>query len=342
MQNSIKRILNKSQHFVFLFNMFFVKFKFKAMIKQIFILILVISYLYSCNSNTENNKAVEENLSVNEADSIAVQEKVIVEEKPNISDYSDQNMEVSHYRNPIKLSSDESQKIFIFFKNNIGDQIPFEIAQLLNENELSEEKFEFEMPAYAKEIYHLEENALLFIRMFTGVGNRLTILCINNDMIVSKIDGITLDADSDGNYYISSKYNVSELGQIEIDITEEEYFLSESGINNFVIEYQESKVYSYELSADSNGIIAMNNKKENSSFKYSENMETLESWNKGDLRKLRNYIFAKHSYIFKSQDLSEYFKQFDWYEAKYVNVDDKLSAADKKFVGIVKNIEAGK
>src|SRR3972149_8923263 len=193
------------------------------MIKQILTLIFMISYLYSCNSNTGNSKAIEENLSVNQADGIAIQETVI--EEPYINDYSDPNMDVSHYRNPKKFSTDEFKKITDFFYKNHGEQLIFEIAQLLNENELSEEKFEFEMPLYASEIYTSENGALLFIRMFTGVGNRLTVLSIHNDMVVSKIDGVTLDADSDGNYYLSSKYKISGLGQIEIDVTEEDTYL---------------------------------------------------------------------------------------------------------------------
>lgn len=306
------------------------------MIKQIFTLIFMISFLYSCKSNTGKSDVIEESVSVNQDDRNSTQE--IVVEEPYINDYSDQYLVVSHNRNPIKLSTTESKKVFDFFEMEKGNQITFEIARLLNETELIEEEFKNGMPIFGDDFYRSGGNALLFIRMFTGAGNSLTVLSISNDMIVSKIHGITLDADSDGNYYLSSKYYISGLDQIKIDITEEEGFLNESGINDYVIEYLESRVYNYQLSANSSGIIAMNHKNETRSFEYS-NIETLESWNKEDLRKLRNYIFARHSYIFKSQDLSEYFKQFDWYEGKYENVDDKLSATDKKFISLVKEIE---
>ena len=307
------------------------------MIKKTIILLFTISCLYSCNSNNRNNKVVQENPLLEQADSITAQELVV--KNLYACDYSDQNMEVSHYQNPVKLPTDEFKKLIDFFYKNTGDQITFEIVQLLNENELSEENFKYEMPSYAEQIYHKENGALLFIRTFTGAGNRLTVYSIHDNMIVSKIEGIILDADSDGGYYLSSKYKISESGKIEIDVTEEEAYLSETGINDFVIEYLEYRIYSYELSVNSNGIIEMNDKEENTSIRFSEHHEILESWSKEDLRKLRNFIFAKHSYIFKSQDLSEYFKQFDWYEAKYENVDDKLSAGEKKFVSLVKEIE---
>ncbi|MFC2098312.1 YARHG domain-containing protein [Bacteroidota bacterium] len=312
------------------------------MIKQVLTLILMISFLYSCSSKTGNTETSEKNLSVEQADNNDIQEKeVAIEvevEEPYIDDYSDQFMTVSHNRNPIKLSTTESEKVFDFFDGNKGNQIPFEIAALISENELSEEEFNNGMPLFVDEFYHSGKYALLFIRKFTGAGNNLTVLSIYENMIVAKVHGITLDADSDGSYYLSSKYKIVGVGQTNFVITEEEGFLNESGINNYVIEYLESRVYYYELSAYNNGIFQMMNYSEDKNLEYS-NTETLESWNKEDLRKLRNYIFARHSYIFKSQDLSEYFRQFDWYEAKYENVDDKLSAADIKFVGLVKEIE---
>lgn len=51
--------------------------------------------------------------------------------------------------------------------------------------------------------------------------------------------------------------------------------------------------------------------------------------NKSDLRILRNAIFAKYGYIFKSKDLSDHFLRFSWYKPSYSYVYDKLNDYDK-------------
>lgn len=60
---------------------------------------------------------------------------------------------------------------------------------------------------------------------------------------------------------------------------------------------------------------------------------------KEDLRIMRNWIFARHGYIFKSNDLKEYFSQFNWYEPKYSNVSSMLSKVEKKNVAFIQRYE---
>ncbi len=42
---------------------------------------------------------------------------------------------------------------------------------------------------------------------------------------------------------------------------------------------------------------------------------------KNDKRLLRNYIYARHGYIFKDSQLSNYFGQFSWYSGRYTSSD---------------------
>ncbi|MDO4971736.1 MAG: YARHG domain-containing protein [Bacteroidales bacterium] len=58
-----------------------------------------------------------------------------------------------------------------------------------------------------------------------------------------------------------------------------------------------------------------------------------------ELRIMRNYIFARHSYIFKSADLREYFSQFSWYTPKYVDVTRDLSKMEQNNVQYIKKHE---
>lgn len=43
------------------------------------------------------------------------------------------------------------------------------------------------------------------------------------------------------------------------------------------------------------------------------------SLNANDRRLLRNYIYAKHGYIFNDSQLSSYFRKFDWYQPLYTS-----------------------
>ena len=59
-----------------------------------------------------------------------------------------------------------------------------------------------------------------------------------------------------------------------------------------------------------------------------------------ELRVMRNEIFAKHGYIFKDQDLTEYFSQFDWYKPTEQNVDNLLTENDKANINLILQVES--
>lgn len=60
-----------------------------------------------------------------------------------------------------------------------------------------------------------------------------------------------------------------------------------------------------------------------------------------NLRLLRNEIFARHGYIFQSQELTEHFSNFDWYHPR-LTLDEiglKLSETDRYNISLIKSIE---
>ncbi len=65
----------------------------------------------------------------------------------------------------------------------------------------------------------------------------------------------------------------------------------------------------------------------------------LEGKTAGDLRLMRNAIFARHGYIFKSDDLKEYFSEFDWYEPRYADVSNRLSGIEQKNIAFIQKYE---
>ena len=66
----------------------------------------------------------------------------------------------------------------------------------------------------------------------------------------------------------------------------------------------------------------------------------LSAYSSADLRILRNAIFAKHGYIFKSDDLKKFFSQFDWYNPRFENVDSELSTIEKNNISFIKQKES--
>ena len=59
----------------------------------------------------------------------------------------------------------------------------------------------------------------------------------------------------------------------------------------------------------------------------------------GELRLLRNTVYARYGYIFKNDELVEYFTNFSWYTPAYSDVDDKLTDIDKQNLDLIKLYE---
>ncbi|MDO8734549.1 MAG: YARHG domain-containing protein, partial [Elusimicrobiota bacterium] len=69
--------------------------------------------------------------------------------------------------------------------------------------------------------------------------------------------------------------------------------------------------------------------------KYSD----LKNMTRDDLRNLRNEIYARHGYIFKSEDLSVYFRSKEWYIPNPDFSESKLSAEEIKLITEIRELE---
>lgn len=65
-----------------------------------------------------------------------------------------------------------------------------------------------------------------------------------------------------------------------------------------------------------------------------KNYPYVKSWNlsKDEYRFIRNLVYAKHGYIFKSEDLKNIFEKFDWYKPNSSYNDSMLSSEEKKLI----------
>ena len=62
-------------------------------------------------------------------------------------------------------------------------------------------------------------------------------------------------------------------------------------------------------------------------------------FSKGDLRILRNTIYAKYGYTFKSKDLNEIFSKTEWYTPKEYFSENGINRLDDCFLEIIKLLE---
>ena len=60
---------------------------------------------------------------------------------------------------------------------------------------------------------------------------------------------------------------------------------------------------------------------------------------KRDLKIMRNEIFARHGYIFKTNDMMEYFNSQSWYKPLYNDVTNYLSKMEVENVNFIKRYE---
>jgi len=65
----------------------------------------------------------------------------------------------------------------------------------------------------------------------------------------------------------------------------------------------------------------------------------LRSMSKYELRIMRNEIFARHGYIFKTAEMRSYFNSQSWYTPLYDDVSSKLSHIEKENINLIKSFE---
>ena len=68
-------------------------------------------------------------------------------------------------------------------------------------------------------------------------------------------------------------------------------------------------------------------------------LEDLLNLTREGLRILRNAVYARHGYQFNSTYLSDYFSQFPWYNANYLNVDNFLTENDRRNILLIQLVE---
>lgn len=115
------------------------------------------------------------------------------------------------------------------------------------------------------------------------------------------------ETEDDGDYDDESYYEDDE----EYDFSDEEYYDEDYSESGYILPY--------------------------SSSEYLEE-EDLESLSAMELTYARNEVYARHGYVFKADELNEYFQSMDWYEIDY-DYDGSLSDVEKYNVELIKSYQ---
>ena len=78
-------------------------------------------------------------------------------------------------------------------------------------------------------------------------------------------------------------------------------------------------------------------RKDASSYRFTEN--DLSPLTAKELTYLRNSVYARHGYVFKSQELNNYYKQFSWYHPNPSVTDAALNSTEKANVDFILNYQ---
>jgi len=65
----------------------------------------------------------------------------------------------------------------------------------------------------------------------------------------------------------------------------------------------------------------------------------LNSFTKQDLKIMRNEIYARHGYIFKTAEMKTYFSRQSWYKGQYDDVTSMFSSIEKQNIELIKKYE---
>jgi hypothetical protein len=76
------------------------------------------------------------------------------------------------------------------------------------------------------------------------------------------------------------------------------------------------------------------------SDEYAIDFISIAELDRSELRILRNLIFARYGYAFRSEDLRSYFLRFEWYNPRFNHVDDDLSVVDTMNIGVIRAFES--
>lgn len=110
--------------------------------------------------------------------------------------------------------------------------------------------------------------------------------------------------------------------EVQTSTNKQTYSNQENNIDNSTADYNTTTVGKFP--EGSNALLGYDDVKDKSLY---------------ELKIMRNEIFARHGYIFKTNDMRKYFNNQSWYTPLYDNVDNKLTTIERQNIKFIKQYE---
>ena len=65
----------------------------------------------------------------------------------------------------------------------------------------------------------------------------------------------------------------------------------------------------------------------------------MQTFSKDDLKIMRNEIFARHGFIFQTNDMKTYFQNQNWYTPRHNDVNSMLTDIEKRNIQLIQRYE---
>ncbi len=136
----------------------------------------------------------------------------------------------------------------------------------------------------------------------------------------------------------------NELKKKELELKEKELELKEKELDMENIRKESREDTRRNTSSNQNTRVERNNYSTPGSYPEGSlrylNYNDISRRTKWELSVMRNEIYARHGYIFTSnQNIKQHFESKSWYEPMYYNVDNRLSKVEKWNINYIKSYE---
>jgi hypothetical protein len=244
-------------------------------------------------------------------------------------------------------------KLYSCFKNK-GFVIPFDVAKSVNPGLYGTEEEYYQEHEYGSDkiyaIDHLKyKGADIFVFGYDCCGQCIQIRTLKFGKWINQLE-LKVSDEGCGGWAIqmeteSGEYSIDQKnGIVNISNIYKTYICPATDIApvNPVTFSMETKINRRFKINDVGIFFFIEGKEEKYEYWEPDEIEELNSRSSADLRKMRNHIYAKYGYKFKSADLQKYFSEFDWYEPEYDNVDAKLTYMEQRLIYYILNLEKSK
>ena len=195
-----------------------------------------------------------------------------------------------------------------------------------------------------EDIYQFDKNSIIVFSCYANDNYKIGKWYIKGDTIKIRYEkhiGKRGVGEPNLNYDNALGYSTEEFNKY-VDFVE---IINESAEMNWKYIRNEFKKYHGEFeftNYDPNLNLTSYNKRLKGNYDFASfkllSKDELKQYNMAELKYIRNEIFARYGYIFKTSEMKSYFSKKEWYKPTNENVDEYLTEIERKNI-LIKELE---